>query len=256
MKASRTPIGVGLGLRWEFLDGRARRPALDVAFFEVSPGELHAPRRLVSRRARAHPEHHQILTHGLTLSLGGAEPPSRAYLRGAARGDRADSARPGTATISASALPEVVCCTSSCRSSSAEENAGPRRRPPAHGGGLPRAAHGSSRTSPGTPTRAAREMPEAEFISRMLASEAGPSLLLDVNNVWVNAQNHGFDPARHYRRAAARAGGTNPRRGSHPARFRAPDPGHPRRAGDRPGHRAVSDWTLERTGPVPVSARA
>jgi uncharacterized protein (UPF0276 family) len=36
-------------------------------------------------------------------------------------------------------------------------------------------------------------MPEAEFIAR-LAEEADCGLLLDVNNVWVSAKNHGFDP--------------------------------------------------------------
>lgn len=34
---------------------------------------------------------------------------------------------------------------------------------------------------------------EAEFISALLA-ESGAGLLLDVNNVYVNAHNHGFDP--------------------------------------------------------------
>ncbi|HMR80695.1 MAG TPA: DUF692 domain-containing protein, partial [Polyangiaceae bacterium] len=37
------------------------------------------------------------------------------------------------------------------------------------------------------------EMPEAEFISEIL-ERSGCGLLLDVNNVWVNAQNHGFSP--------------------------------------------------------------
>jgi len=35
-------------------------------------------------------------------------------------------------------------------------------------------------------------MPEAEFIARM-AEESGCRLLLDVNNVYVNSVNHGFD---------------------------------------------------------------
>lgn len=37
------------------------------------------------------------------------------------------------------------------------------------------------------------EMPEAEFVARVVErSEAG--LLLDVNNVYVNSVNHGYDP--------------------------------------------------------------
>ena len=37
------------------------------------------------------------------------------------------------------------------------------------------------------------EMDEPEFIAAIL-EESGCGLLLDVNNVYVNAQNHGFDP--------------------------------------------------------------
>jgi uncharacterized protein (UPF0276 family) len=37
------------------------------------------------------------------------------------------------------------------------------------------------------------EMDEADFLCEIL-SASGAGLLLDVNNVWVNAQNHGYDP--------------------------------------------------------------
>jgi uncharacterized protein (UPF0276 family) len=37
------------------------------------------------------------------------------------------------------------------------------------------------------------EMPELEFLNRVL-EECNAGLLLDVNNVYVNAHNHGFDP--------------------------------------------------------------
>lgn len=39
----------------------------------------------------------------------------------------------------------------------------------------------------------APEMDEAEFIQQVVKA-ADAHLLLDVNNVWVNSQNHGFDP--------------------------------------------------------------
>src|SRR5690606_24861362 len=41
---------------------------------------------------------------------------------------------------------------------------------------------------PGAP-----ELPETEFIRRVLDRSQG-WMLLDVNNVYVNSQNHGFDP--------------------------------------------------------------
>ena len=39
-------------------------------------------------------------------------------------------------------------------------------------------------------------MPEWEFVSEV-ARRSGCRLLLDVNNIWVNAANHGFDPHRY-----------------------------------------------------------
>jgi uncharacterized protein (UPF0276 family) len=39
----------------------------------------------------------------------------------------------------------------------------------------------------------AGEMPEWEFLAEV-ARRSGCGILLDVNNVWVNATNHGFDP--------------------------------------------------------------
>jgi uncharacterized protein len=41
-------------------------------------------------------------------------------------------------------------------------------------------------------------MPEWEFLAR-LAAESGCGLLLDVNNVYVSAVNHGFDPEEYLR---------------------------------------------------------
>lgn len=40
------------------------------------------------------------------------------------------------------------------------------------------------------------DMPEWEFVCEV-ARRAGCELLLDVNNIWVNAANHGFDPRRY-----------------------------------------------------------
>jgi uncharacterized protein (UPF0276 family) len=45
---------------------------------------------------------------------------------------------------------------------------------------------------------ASSSMPEWEFIARM-AEEADCGLLLDVNNVYVSAFNHGFDPEAYVR---------------------------------------------------------
>jgi uncharacterized protein (UPF0276 family) len=44
---------------------------------------------------------------------------------------------------------------------------------------------------------AASDIPEWEFVAA-LARQAGCGLLLDVNNIWVNSVNHGFDPYRYF----------------------------------------------------------
>ena len=43
---------------------------------------------------------------------------------------------------------------------------------------------------------AASDIPEWEFVAA-LARRTGCGLLLDVNNIWVNSVNHGFDPYRY-----------------------------------------------------------
>ena len=83
--------GVGLGLRWEFLDEvlaaldapdrDARDAALPVPFFELSPENYmrrggYFPAAI--ERVRAH---RPILTHGLSLSVGGIDPLDAGYLR-------------------------------------------------------------------------------------------------------------------------------------------------------------------------------
>jgi len=42
----------------------------------------------------------------------------------------------------------------------------------------------------------ASEMPEWEFL-RAVANQSGCAILLDVNNIYVNARNHGFDPVQY-----------------------------------------------------------
>ncbi len=43
---------------------------------------------------------------------------------------------------------------------------------------------------------AASDIPEWEFVAALVA-RTGCGLLLDVNNIWVNSVNHGFDPYRY-----------------------------------------------------------
>src|SRR6478609_6604806 len=79
--SDRSPLaGVGLGLRWEFLEEVLDGPRHEIAFFEVSPENYlgrggyypHALERIAER--------YPIVTHGLTLSLGAIADPDPGYL--------------------------------------------------------------------------------------------------------------------------------------------------------------------------------
>lgn len=190
-RTERLPNGVGLGLRWDFLEEVVDGPALDVAFFEVSPENYMRRGGYFPAALERVAERYAISTHGLTLSLGAVDPPSREYL-----GElRAEVRRLGAPFHS-----DHLSFTSSGGRSLHElmplrfsrENAA-------------RVADRLERTRDalGVPVAfenvtyyahlGAPELEEAEFIGEILArSSAG--LLLDVNNVFVNAQNHAFDP--------------------------------------------------------------
>jgi len=189
------PTGVGLGLRGIFAakvdageaDGR-------VPFFEVSP-ENHmrrggaGPARL-ARIAGRFP----VLTHGLAMSLGGLEPHDpeyfaqlRAFL------DRIDATRTrwhsdhlcfcGVDGKALHDLLPVPFTPASARRIAA------RVREAADRLERPMAVENISYYVPlGKPS-----LDEPDFITELL-ERADCSLLLDVNNVFVNAHNHGFDP--------------------------------------------------------------
>src|SRR5207253_1294135 len=73
--------GVGLGLRWDFLEEVVDGPQLPIDFFEVSPENY-------MRRGGYYPEQlekltsrYPLVTHGLTLSIGAQAEPDAEYLR-------------------------------------------------------------------------------------------------------------------------------------------------------------------------------
>ncbi|MDC0678221.1 DUF692 domain-containing protein [Sorangium atrum] len=193
--------GVGLGLRWEFLDEvlaaldapdrGARDAALPVPFFELSPENY-------MRRGGYFPaaigrvrEHRPILTHGLTLSVGGLDPLDAGYLR-ALGGflERLDppfhsdhlcfSGVDGAFLHDLLPLPHTSAAAAhaAARIREAEER-------------LERPMAIENITYYLVPGRASLD--EADFLVEVL-ERAGCRLLLDVNNVYVNARNHGFDP--------------------------------------------------------------
>jgi uncharacterized protein (UPF0276 family) len=95
----------------------------------------------------------------------------------------------------------------------------------------------------------ATSMSEAEFVSRVVEASDAP-LLLDVNNVWVNARNFGFDPQEHLAELPLERV------------IEVHVAGHEKQPSglilDTHGTPVCTpvlellEWTLERTGPVPV----
>jgi uncharacterized protein (UPF0276 family) len=182
--------GVGLGLRWEFLEELLERRQAEIDFLEVSPENYmrrggYFPGAL-EEAASAYP----LVTHGLTMSLGGLDPLDDGYLRDL----RAFVARVrspwhsdhlcfGSAdgVVLHDLLP--IAFTEAGVTRVAERVARARDAL-----GVPMAIENISfYLHPG-----ARQMGEAEFIARV-CERADCGLMLDVNNAYVNATNFGFD---------------------------------------------------------------
>lgn len=188
--------GVGLGLRWSFLDDvvdsvRGEAPPVPVDFFEVCPENYarrggRIPAGLETVRG-AFP----ILSHGLTLSLGGLGPFDPAYLatlRGFSRAMEAPfhsdhlcfggvDGRLAHDLLPLPFLEETV------------HHVVGRAREVEDTLGVPFAIENISYYLRHEPS----ELSEAELL-RAILEEGDLGLLLDVNNVFVNAQNFGFDP--------------------------------------------------------------
>jgi len=239
--------GIGLGLRWEFLEEVLDGPAHAIDFFEVSPENYLGRGGYYPSALERIAERYPIVTHGLTLSLGAIAEPDPRYLSAL----RAELTRLNPPWHS-----DHLCFSSAGERvlhellplKFSQENVhrvAERARRMAAFLQRPFAIENISYyVHPGQP-----EMTELEFLQRVLEqSQAG--LLLDVNNVYVNAQNHGFDP---YAFIAALP--LDRVLEIHIAGHRTLDSGmlldtHGQAVADPVFE--LLEWTLERTGPVPV----
>jgi len=244
--------GVGLGLRWQFLDdvlAGLDLPATlgDIRFFEVAP-ENYMRRggyfpAMLGRIAERFP----ILSHGLALSLGSVDPLDGAYLSELRRFlDRIDAPFHsdhlcfcGTGGVQVHDLLPLPFTREAAR------HAADRIRAVRDFTGRPFAIENITYyLVPGEP-----EMDEASFLNEVLA-RADCGLLLDVNNLYVNALNHGaYEPIAFLERlplervVALHVAGHAREDGvvidTHGADV--PDP-----------VLGLVEWIVERTGPVPV----
>ncbi|HLO68368.1 MAG TPA: DUF692 domain-containing protein [Holophaga sp.] len=183
--------GVGVGLRRSHLERVAALPGHGVPFWETCPENVIGEGGRNHRLARAVLERDAVLTHGLSLSVGGFDAWDEDYLGGL----RAFLLETGTPWHS-----EHLCFTSVDGSSLHELLPLPFTREAV--------AHTVARVK----ELQARlpvplilenityyaelgqgEMDEAAFITEVLEG-ADSGWLLDINNVYVNALNFGFDP--------------------------------------------------------------
>jgi uncharacterized protein (UPF0276 family) len=184
------PTGVGLGLRWEFLSELLEETPPSVDFVEVSPENYMGRGGYYPAALREAASTYPVLTHGLTMSIGGTDPLDEPYLAalrdfihevkspwhsdhlcfGAARGVILHDLLPIPFT-------EATVVRVADRIARARDAIG-----------VPMAVENISfYLHPGK-----RQMGEAEFIARV-CERADCGLMLDVNNAYVNATNFGFD---------------------------------------------------------------
>lgn len=181
--------GAGIGLRRSMLKELAEGVPEDVSFMEVAPENWINVGGSLGRQFRALTEQVPFVTHGLSLSLGGPAPLDEALLRDIRAFLDEFNIRAYTEHLSYCSddghlydlLPipftEEAVHYVAGRIRRAQEII---ERPMA-------IENVSYYAAPG------QEMQEIEFI-RAVLDEADCGLLLDVNNIYVNSINHGYDP--------------------------------------------------------------
>jgi uncharacterized protein len=239
--------GVGLGLRWEFLEEVLEGPPLDVAFFEVSPENYMRRGGYYPQALERVGDRYPIVTHGLLLSLGSTSDPDPGFVRDLrVELDRLDTPWHSDHLSFTSAGETVLHELFPLPFSTASvDRVADRVKRLTDTLGRPMALENITYYAP----FGAGTMSESEFICRVLEkSEA--RLLLDVNNVYVNSQNFGFDPRQHLselpldRVIEVHVAGHTKR----PSGLIQDTHGTP----VCPPVLELLEWTLERTGPVPV----
>ncbi|HEU4538295.1 MAG TPA: DUF692 domain-containing protein [Polyangiaceae bacterium] len=182
--------GVGLGLRWPLLDDLLEAPPPGLGWLEIAPENyMRRGGRFADGLARCR-ERWPVVTHGLCLSLGGFDPLDGAYLR-ELRAFLEDVKTPWHSdhlcfgSVDGAALHDLLPLPFH---EASVRRVVERVRRAQDALGLPLAVENVSAYAqmPGA------TMGEADFVAEVV-ERAGCGLLLDVNNIFVNSLNHGFD---------------------------------------------------------------
>ena len=182
---------MGLGFRRELAESLFEAPAGSFDFVELAPENylgFGGRRRRLLRKATAQ---WPVIAHGLALSLGGEDPFDPGYLDSLAQ-FLSDLGTPhysdhlcvgsaeGRHSHELLPLPLTLSCARHCAK---------RVKEVTEALGLPMAVEHVSAYG----CWPEDEMSEADFVTEVVEA-SGCGLLLDVNNLYVNASNFGFDP--------------------------------------------------------------
>lgn len=181
--------GAGLGLRRSFLDAVADRPPPVVDFWEIAPENWIGVGGRQGRRLRSMTERHPFVCHGLSLSIGSPAPLDVAFVSQIK--DFLDSHGIETYTEHLSYCSDdghlYDLLPIPFTADAIRYVAGRVRQVQDILGRRIALENVSYYAAP------SQELSELDFITGVL-DEADCSLLLDVNNIYVNAINHGYDP--------------------------------------------------------------
>jgi hypothetical protein len=185
----RYPVsGAGIGLRRSMLDRLMRDPPTQVDFMEVAPENWIGVGGALGRKLRFFTERYPFVTHGLSLSLGGPAPLDENLV----------------AQVKAFIDAHGIRCYTEHLSYCSDDGHLYDLMPiPFTGEAVRHVATRIRRVQDMLERRIAvenvsyyaapgREMDEIGFITAVL-EEADCDLLLDVNNIYVNSINHGYD---------------------------------------------------------------
>jgi len=183
--------GAGLGLRRPLMGALAEHAPEAVAFCEIAPENWIGVGGAWGRRLREFTERMPVLGHGLSLSIGGPAPLDEAFVQRLKRFLDTHGIRCFSEHLSYCAddghlydLMPIPFTDDAVRHVAARI-----RRVQALLERRIAIENVSYYAAPG------KEMEEIEFIRAVLA-EADCDLLLDVNNLYVNSVNHGYDAVR------------------------------------------------------------